>query len=108
MPRRTKIRVLRTIETFLNHGADPYFDYTIALIQYKPKSRERGEQPIGSKLLQIFTESELIASGMPLDSVQFRQGPTGKDKNHTDTSFDKPSHSWWGTVSNVWKWWGQS
>jgi hypothetical protein len=108
MPRRTKFRVLRTIEIFLNHGADPYFDYTIALSQYDPKSRERGEQPIGSKLLQRFTESELIASGMPLDSIQPRQGLIGEDENHTDTSVDKPSRSWWETVSNVWKGGGQS
>jgi hypothetical protein len=101
MPRKTKFRVLRTIEIFLNHGADPYFDYTIDLIQYDPKSRERGERPIGSKLLQIFTESEFIASGMPLDSLQSRQGLTGEDENHTDTPVDKPSHFWWGTVSNL-------
>jgi hypothetical protein len=50
MTRRTKVRILRTIQTFLKYGADPYFDYTNALIEYDPKSEQRGEQPIGSKL----------------------------------------------------------
>ncbi|KGO76158.1 hypothetical protein PITC_091830 [Penicillium italicum] len=104
IPRRTKIRVLRTVEAFLRNGADPYFDYSILLVRYKPMSKQRGEQPIGSELLQNFTSSELIASGMPRDSIPNLE-PIGSDGIRTDTSLSKAPQPqpWWKNILNPWK-----
>jgi hypothetical protein len=107
MTRRTKIRILRTIQTFLKYGADHYFDYTNALVEYDPKSKQRGEQPIESKLLPIFTDSELIACGMPLDSIHVLQF-TEFDNFQSSTASQKEvqNGNWWVNIPKLWKWGG--
>ncbi|KXG52206.1 uncharacterized protein PGRI_084900 [Penicillium griseofulvum] len=107
MARRTKLRILRTIQTFLRNGADPYFDYTAALVEYDPRSKQRGEQPIGSKLLQNFTESELVSCGMPLDSIQVLESiESDRFRSSTASQTEIKSGSWWTNVPKLWKWGG--
>ncbi|CAI7584128.1 unnamed protein product [Penicillium glandicola] len=110
MPRRTKLRVLRTVEAFLRNGADPYFDYSIGLGVYKPWSKQQGDRPVGSELLRIFTGSELTDSGMPGGSIPTLQHieTEGIGMTIPQKPPQPPAQTqvWWKNVPRLWKWAG--
>jgi hypothetical protein len=93
LPRRTKVRLLRTVELFLRCGADPYFDYRAPLWQYVPhQQKNRKEAVLIKKLRNAFSDEELVLVGMPL-GIPSRPKQESSSLIDGETSFAEQSLS---------------